>query len=355
MSAKRDYYEVLGVTKGADQNEIKSQYRKMALKFHPDRNKSAEAAEHFKEISEAYAVLSDSEKRTLYDQHGHAGVEGRYSSEDIFQGARGNFSDIFGDVFRGSGGFGNIFDMFGSSNAQSQGRDMLHKVTVTLDDVLCGKKISIDAQKNIACNTCNATGCEPGTAKRACATCNGAGQVKQTRRMGPASFMTVAPCPKCHGDGQMIDKPCKDCNGSGTKRGNKHIEFDLPKGITDGDYTVQGEGEFMPNGMNGDLIVRVTVARHSTFRRDETDIYYDKEISMVHAVLGGETTVPTLDGTKKIKVEPGTQPNTFVKLKSMGLPSLRSNKRGDQHVRLVIKIPDNLSKQQRKLLEEFDS
>ena len=356
MSAKRDYYEVLGVGKNSEQAEIKQQYRKMALKFHPDRNKSSEAAEHFKEISEAYAVLSDSEKRSLYDQHGHAGVDGKYSSEDIFRGARGNFGDVFGDMFGGSRGFGNIFDMFGGSRqAQQQGRDMLHEVTVTLDDVLRGKKISFDAKKDIACDTCKATGCAPGTSKRSCSTCGGAGQVRQTRRMGPASFVTVAPCNQCRGEGQMIETPCKNCHGSGVTKGNKHIEFNIPSGITDGDYTVQGEGEFVPGGASGDLIVRVTVTGHPTFRRDEDDIYCDKEISMVHAVLGGETSVPTLEGVEKIKVEPGTQPNTFVKLKSMGLPNMRSSRRGDQHVRLVVKIPKNLTKQQKKSLEEFNS
>ncbi len=352
MSAKRDYYEVLGVGKNAEQAEIKQQYRKMALKFHPDRNKNSDAPEHFKEISEAYAVLSDSEKRSLYDQHGHAGVDGKYSSEDIFRGARSNFSDIF----KGSGGFGNIFDMFGGSGQeQQQGRDMLHRVTVTLDDVLRGKKISFDTKKNIACDTCSATGCAPGTSKRLCNTCGGAGQVRQTRRMGPASFVTVAPCMQCRGEGEMIEKPCKNCGGSGTTRGKKHIEFNLPSGITDGDYTVQGEGEFIPGGVSGDLIVRVVVAKHPTFRRDEDDIYCDKEISMVHAVLGGETSVPTLEGTQKIKVDSGTQPNTFVKLKSMGLPNIQYHKRGDQHVRLVVKIPKNLTKQQKKLLDEFSS
>ena len=177
----------------------------------------------------------------------------------------------------------------------------------------------------------------------------------QDARAGPASFVTVAPCRQCRGEGQMIEMPCKNCNGSGATKGMKHIEFDIPRGITDGDYTIQGEGEFVPGGASGDLIVRVTVVKHQTFRRDDDDIYCDKEISMVHAVLGGETSVPTLEGVQKINVDPGTQPNTFVKLKSMGLPNIRFGKRGDQHVRLVVKIPENLTKQQKKLLEEFNS
>ena len=196
MSAKRDYYEVLGVSKSSSNDEIKKQYRKLALKFHPDRNQSAEAGEHFKEISEAYAVLSDTEKRQLYDQHGHAGVDGRYSSEDIFQGARGDFSDIFG---RGGGGFDSIFEsIFGRGGGgfgfgQQRGSDILYQTSVTLEDVLHGKQMEIELQKQIECDTCSGSGCEPGTDKKTCSLCNGQGQVRQTRNMGFASFVTAEP------------------------------------------------------------------------------------------------------------------------------------------------------------------
>ena len=213
MSAKRDYYEVLGISKTASTNEIKSQYRKLALKFHPDRNKSAEAAEHFKEISEAYAVLSDAEKRNLYDQYGHSGVDGRYSTEDIFKGASGNFEDVFSDLFgrSGGGGFESIFETllgrgggFGGFR-QQKGADLLYDISITLEDVLHGKHMEIDLHKDVDCSTCEGSGCVPGTSKKTCNACNGQGQIRQTRKMGFASFVTVGPCNICRGQGKIID------------------------------------------------------------------------------------------------------------------------------------------------------
>ncbi|MDH5416344.1 MAG: DnaJ domain-containing protein, partial [Nitrosopumilus sp.] len=238
MTAKRDYYEVLGVSKTSSADEIKKQYRKLALKFHPDRNKSSDAGEHFKEISEAYAVLSDPEKKQLYDHHGHAGVDGRYSSEDIFQGASGDFSDIFG---RGGGGFDSIFEsIFGRGGGgfgfnQQRGSDILYETSVTLEDVLHGKKMEIDLAKQIRCDICNGTGCKPGTNKKTCSTCNGQGQVRQTRNMGFASFVTAEPCSTCNGQGSIIETPCNECRGQGKKKGNKKITFEIPPGIDTGD------------------------------------------------------------------------------------------------------------------------
>ena len=346
------------MSKTAPSNEVKAQYRKLALKFHPDRNKSSEAAEHFKEISEAYAILSDPEKRKVYDQHGHAGVDGRYSTEDIFQGASGNFNDIFNDLFgRSGGGFESIFETlsgrqgFGSYGAQ-KGADLLYETSVTLEEVLSGKKIEINLKKNVACDVCRATGCQPGSSKITCPDCGGHGQVRRGRKMGYASFVTVEPCSKCRGAGQMIEKPCRDCRGGGTKKGTKHLEFGLPPGIDNGDYTIQGEGELVPGGINGDLIVRVRVSQHPKFKRDQRDIFYDLEISMVDAAVGKKATVPTLDGTEDIRIESGTQPNTIVKLRGKGIPFQNSG-RGDQYVRLVVNIPKKLSKHQKRLLEEF--
>ena len=232
MTAKRDYYEVLGLSKTSTQNEIKSQYRKLALKFHPDRNKSSEAAEHFKEISEAYAVLSDSEKRKTYDQYGHAGVDGKYSTEDIFQGATGNFNDIFNDLFgrSGSGGFDSIFETllggrggrgFGNYGGKQKGVDLLYETSITLEDVLNGKKMDIDLKKDVGCDVCQATGCAPGSSKVTCSECDGQGQVRRGRKMGFASFVTVEPCSKCHGQGQIIEKPCKGLQRKRNKEGNQ--------------------------------------------------------------------------------------------------------------------------------------
>ena len=354
MATKRDYYEVLGVSKTTPANEIKTQYRKLALKFHPDRNKSAEAGEHFKEISEAYAVLSDPEKRKIYDQYGQAGVDGRYSSEDIFQDARGDFSDLFGR----SGGFDSIFESFfgrtgGSSYRQQRGSDILYETSVTLEDVLHGKKMEIKLHKEIQCDICNGSGCKPGTSKNACSTCNGQGQVRKSRSMGFASFVTVEPCSTCKGYGSIIQTPCSDCKGNGKKKGSKNISFDIPAGVDNGDYTVPEEGNEIPGGVNGDLIVRIRVQAHQKFKRDDMDIFYDQDISMIDATLGREITIPTLDGTEKIKIEPGSQPNTIIKLKGKGVPHMNSKSRGDQYIRIVVNIPKKLNKHQKILLEEF--
>ena len=365
MSAKRDYYEVLGVSKDTQLNEIKSQYRKLALKFHPDRNKSSEAAEHFKEISEAYAVLSDTKKRSLYDQHGHAGVDGRYSTEDIFRGAGANFDDIFSDLFGGrgrrtTGGFDSIFEnLFGGRSqgfggfGRQRGSDMLYETSISLEDVLNGKKMDLDLQKNVDCPDCNGSGCFPGTSKIKCSDCNGQGQVRMSRNMGFSTFVTVQPCRKCSGQGMMIEKPCKKCR-SGKVKGTKHISFELPAGIDNGDYVISGEGESVSDGVNGDLILRVNVQPHPKFKRDGRDIFYDTQLSIMDASLGKNLEVPTLEGFSKISVEPGSQPNTIIKLKGKGLSGRGLRGRGDQYVRLVVNIPKKLSKHQKDLLKELE-
>ncbi|HUU48222.1 MAG TPA: molecular chaperone DnaJ [Nitrosopumilaceae archaeon] len=356
MSAKRDYYEVLGISKDTSINEIKLQYRKLALKFHPDRNKSKDAGEHFKEISEAYAVLSDPKKRELYDQHGHEGVDGRYSTDDIFQGASGNFSDIFG---RSGGGFDSIFEsIFGRGGGgfgaqQQRGSDYLYQTSITLEEVLSGKKMKIELEKNIECNTCNGSGCKPGTNPKTCSSCNGQGQVRRSKNMGFASFVTVEPCSSCRGKGSTIETPCIECKGMGKKKGTKKIEFDVPPGIDNGDYTIPNEGDEIPGGINGDLIVRIHVQSHPNFKRDGGDIFYDQTVSMVDSALGQEVSVPVLNGTEKIKIEAGSQPNTIIKLKGKGLPRMNSRGRGDQYVRVVVNVPKKLNKRQKNLLEEF--
>jgi len=350
MSAKRDYYEVLGISKDTQVNEIKAQYRKLALKFHPDRNKSSEAAEHFKEISEAYAVLSDTKKRQLYDQHGHAGVDGRYSTEDIFRGAGFNFDDvgsIFENLFGGRGRQG--FGGFG----RQRGSDLLHETFVSLEDVLNGKRMDLDLQKNVDCPDCNGSGCFPGTSKTKCSDCDGQGQVRVSRNMGFSTFVTVQPCRKCSGHGMMIEKPCKKCK-SGKVKGTKHISFELPAGIDNGDYVISGEGESVPDGVNGDLIIRVNVQPHPKFKRDGRDIFNDTQLSMTDASLGKNLEVPTLEGFSKITVEPGSQPNTIIKLKGKGLQGRGFRGRGDQYVRLVVNIPKKLSKHQKDLLKDLE-
>lgn len=348
MAAKRDYYEVLGVSKSSSADEIKQQYRKLALKFHPDRNNSSEAGEHFKEISEAYAVISDPEKKQVYDQHGHAGVDGRYSSEDIFQGAQGKgFDSIFDSIFGRGGGKGFGF------NQQQQGSDLLYETSVTLEDVLRGKNMQINIQKQIQCDICSGSGAKPGTNKKTCGACNGQGQVRQTRNMGFASFVTAAPCPTCRGQGLIIETPCNECKGQGKKRGSKTVTFGIPPGIDSGDYTVPNEGNEIPDGVNGDLIVRIRVQSHSSFNRDGKDIFYDHDVSMIDAALGCEIIVPTLEGTEKIKVDSGSQPNTIIKLKGKGVTHINSRGKGDQFVRIVVNVPKKLNKHQKNLLDEF--
>jgi len=349
MSTKRDYYEVLGISKDTQINEIKSQYRKLALKFHPDRNKSSEAAEHFKEISEAYAVLSDTKKRQLYDQHGHAGVDGRYSTEDIFRGAGFNFDDV-GSIFENLfGGRGQGFGGFG----RQRGSDLLHETFVSLEDVLHGKRMELDLQKNVDCPECNGSGCSPGTSKIKCSDCDGQGQVRISRNMGFSTFVTVQPCRKWSGQGMMIEKPCKKCK-LGKVKGTKHISFELPAGIDNGDYVISGEGESIPDGVSGDLIIRVNVQPHPKFKRDGRDIFYDTQLSMTDASLGKNLEVPTLEGFSKISVEPGSQPNTIIKLKGKGLQGRGLRGRGDQYVRLVVNIPKKLSRHQKDLLKELE-
>ena len=359
MSTKRDYYEVLGVQKNSSQDEIKSQYRKLALKFHPDRNKSPEAPEHFKEISEAYAVLSDPEKRKIYDTHGHAGVDGRYSAEDIFRGSRVNFEDIFGSGFEsifesifGGGGFkfgGFDFGGFG----RERGADMVYDTTITLEDVLKGKREEIDLPREIDCENCKGSGCAPGTSMRTCSTCNGHGQIRTSRSSGFSTFVTVQPCNTCRGQGRIIERPCSKCKGTGKQRAARKFSFEIPPGVESGEYRIKGEGETIPNGISGDLIVRIKVKPHDKFKRDGDDIFYDANISMIDAALGRTLVVPTLEGTEKINVESGSQPNTIIRLKGKGLPRQGGRGRGDEHIRLVVNIPEKLDKHQRKLLEEL--
>ncbi|EPA05358.1 DnaJ C-terminal domain-containing protein, partial [Candidatus Nitrosarchaeum limnium] len=209
-------------------------------------------------------------------------------------------------------------------------------------------------QKEILCEICHGSGCKPGTNKNTCSTCNGQGQVRKSRSMGFASFVTVEPCSACRGEGSIIQTPCSECKGNGKKKGTKKISFDIPSGVETGDYTVPEEGNEMPGGINGDLIVRIRVQPHPKFKRDGMDIFYDQDVSMVDAALGREIIVPTLDGTEKIKVESGSQPNTIIKLKGKGVPRMNSKNRGDQFVRIVVTIPKKLNKHQKNLLEEFE-
>ncbi|MBI1658740.1 MAG: molecular chaperone DnaJ [Thaumarchaeota archaeon] len=340
---------MLGVSRDAGADEIKSQYRKLALKFHPDRNKSDEAPEHFKEISEAYAVLSDPQKRQLYDQGGHAGISGQYSQEDIFGGMGGmggGINDIFQNIFGGMGGMG---------GGMRRGADIIQEVTVSLEDILQDKEVSLNVTRDMACESCGGSGCSPGTAKRTCGKCGGRGQTQKTRRMGFASFVTAETCRNCRGTGTTIQKPCRNCRGEGIRRGVATAAFRLPKGVDTGNYRIEGQGNAVPHGMSGDLIVSVKVRPHPQFRRDGADLYHDRHITMVDAALGGKFQVPTLEGIETIKIDAGCQSSTIIKMGGKGLPRMGSWGRGDLYARVVVDIPKKLNRRQKELLREFEA
>lgn len=363
MTTKRDYYDVLGVQKSASKDEIKGAYRKLALKYHPDRNKDKTAEDQFKEISEAYAVLSDDNKRAQYDQYGHAGFDQMYSREDIFRTA--DFSG-FEDMFQqfGFGPFGGAFgSMFSSSFGRRGGRqgrrheygaDLQAEMEITLEEAAKGVKKELSYHRSKACPRCKGDGSEPGTSRKRCETCGGNGQVQQVRRMGPMQFYSVTACNRCGGEGTMIEKTCKGCDGSGKVGETENIKVNIPPGIQNGmRMRLENLGEHGRDGP-GDLYVLVYVQRHATFARDGDDLWLDMPISFSRAAIGGEIEVPTLFGKAKLHVPAGTHSHTVFRMKGEGMPRMNRNSKGDQMVRAVIDVPKKLSRKQKELLEEFD-
>ena len=366
MSGKRDYYEVLGVTKGTGKEEIKSAYRKLALQYHPDRNKSPGAEEKFKEISEAYAVLSDDEKRKRYDTYGHVGPE------EAFRGSEANFDEVFRDM--GFGGFRDIFeqmfgggrgfqfggdDLFGSffGGGRRRGRDMVYDMELTLEDVLKGRKEQVELPKLDRCDTCGGSGAAPGSKPRKCTVCGGQGQTRRVINQNRFStFVTMEPCKTCRGQGQIVDRPCSDCKGSGKARRNKKIELKIPPGAEDGmQFQLRGEGEVSDSGVPGDLIVRIHIRPHQQFERlEDGHLLYNLDVKFTDLALGGEARVPTLDGEEKIKIPQGTQPNKVLTIKGKGLPRYGSSGRGDLAVRINAKVPTKLTDRQKSLLKELE-
>ncbi len=368
MANKRDYYEVLGVPKNAGKGDIKNAYRKLALQYHPDRNKSQGAEERFKEISEAYAVLSDDDKRKRYDTYGHVGTE------EVFRGSEANFEEIFKDM--GFGGFRDIFEQFfgsrggvgrGSSDpfgfgfnfggARQKGRDILYDIDLSLEDVLKGKKDEIELPKMDRCTNCNGTGAAPGTKPRKCTVCNGQGQTRRVYSQNRFStFVSLEPCRTCHGEGEIIERPCGTCNGSGNIRTTKKLRLEIPRGVEDG-MTLQlhGEGEPTENGVPGDLLIRTHVRPHPEFQRlEDGHLLTNQNLSFTDLALGTEIRVPTLEGQEKVKISPGTQPNSIVKLKGKGLPRYGGYGRGDELVRINVKVPTKINDAQKALLKELD-
>jgi len=359
---KRDYYDVLGVPRGASKDEIKSAYRKLALRYHPDRNKAPEATEKFKEISEAYAVLSDDEKKTQFDQFGREGVYQRYNTEDRFRGA--DFDSIFRDL--GFGGLGGIFERFfggiggiggfeGFGPRQpTRGDDLAYDLEITFEEAAHGAAREIDIPRLSECATCNGTGAQPGTSRKRCAECNGRGQVQHVRRAGFAQFVQITTCPKCRGEGTIIEKPCKTCRGSGLERVRRKLQVKVPAGADEGQgLRLKGEGDAVAAGRAGDLYVRIHMKPHREFKRQGNDVVYETRISFPKAALGGELEVPCIDGKARLKIPPGTRSGTVFRLEGKGFPNLDGWGKGDELVRVDVDIPQDLSRRQRELLQDL--
>jgi molecular chaperone DnaJ len=359
MAEKRDYYEVLGVPREASKDQIKDAYRKLAMQFHPDRNKSPEAEEKFKEISEAYAVLSDDDKRQQYNTLGHAGFDQRYSQEDIFRGRETDFDSIFRDI-----GFGDIFSQifggfgrgFGGYQEQiNRGQDLAYELEISLEEAAHGTQREVTFNRTEKCDVCGGSGAAPGTQARTCPRCNGAGKVQQMRKSAFAMYVQVTACPTCGGKGKLIDSPCKNCRGTGLVRKRRTITVNIPMGIDDGNQLrLRGEGEMVGNGGEpGDLYVIVHVRPDPLFMRENDDLIHVLIISYPQAALGGEVTVPTLEGPTTMKIQAGTQPGTTVRLRGKGMPHFRGYGRGDMLVRIGVAVPEKLTTRQRELLEEL--
>jgi molecular chaperone DnaJ len=365
MAEKRDYYEVLGLERGSSKKDIKKAYRKLAMQYHPDVSEDPQAADKFKEISEAYAVLSDEEKRNTYDQYGHAGMGG-FSQEDIFNNI--NFEDIFrgfgfgGRSGQGSGiGFENIFDLFGfgggQRNGPQQGDDVLYEMKITLEDAASGLEQNIEVPHKKTCPRCNGSRAEPGTDSRTCDVCGGSGQVRQVQNTPLGQFATVRSCSNCRGEGRIIDQPCQECHGKGIVRQKSTIHVKIPSGVEDGSrLRVPGEGDVgKRGGPPGDLYVLIRVKPHKLFRREGANLHYDQSISFVQATLGDKVEVPTLDGAVDLKIPAGTQSETSFRIKGHGMPHLRWNGKGNLYVKVKVVTPKKLSSKQKELLEEFAS
>ncbi|VVB96647.1 Chaperone protein DnaJ [uncultured archaeon] len=363
MATKRDYYEILGVDKKASADDIKSTYRKLAMQFHPDRNKAPDAEEKFKEISEAYAVLSDQNKRQQYDQFGHAGIDMRYSQEDIFRGV--DFEDILRDFGAGGFGFGRggggggIFDIFFGGERRREGprrgSDILYELAINFEDAAFGKAIDLEIPRTEKCDVCNGTGAKPGTSPKTCPSCRGTGQVSRTQNTPFGRFMTTSTCGTCRGNGQIIDSPCASCHGSGTVQRRRKLEVKIPAGVDTGSrLRVTGEGEAgEKGGPPGDLYVQIYVKPHSIFTRHENDIIMETAISFTQAALGDEIIVPTLDGKAKMKIPAGTQNGEIFRLRGKGFPSLHISGKGDELVKIKVEVPTKLNDRQKQLLREF--
>lgn len=344
--SKRDYYEILGVNQNASETEIKKAYRKLAIQHHPDKNQGDKAAEEkFKELSEAYAILSDAQQRVTYDQFGHAGFEGGGFSSGGFNSGGTPFEDIFGDIF------GDIFSGQTRRGRGRRGDDLRYNLTISFAEAAFGLETKIQIPQHQACESCNGSGAAEGSKPRTCDTCRGAGQV----RFQQGFFSLTRPCPECAGEGKIIDKPCGDCRGSGRIRSKKSISLKIPAGVETGTrLKMSSEGEAgEKGGPPGDLYVVISVDDHPIFQREGREVICEVPISFSQAALGCELQVPTLDGKVKMKIPAGTQSGKVLKLAGKGIPSLQGYGRGDQLVVIRVETPSKLTGRQKELLEEF--
>ncbi len=356
---KRDYYEVLGVSRDASKDEIKKAYRRLAMQYHPDRNKSSDAEEKFKEISEAYGVLIDDEKRRQYDMFGHAGIDGRYTREDIFRGI--NFEDIFAGLGFDFMNPESIFQSFFGGGRSRQrrgplrGADLRFDMEITLEEAAKGTEKKIRYPRLDRCEVCGGTGAAPGTSLGTCSTCNGSGQVGFTKRTPFGQFTSVSTCSRCGGEGQTVETPCSKCRGTGKVKVTKQLIVKVPPGVDTGSrLRLSGEGEAGDRGgPHGDLYVVIHVKPHELFVREGEDLYLEFPITFSQAALGSRVEIPTLDGSSILKIPPGTQSGTVFRLRGKGMPKMRGYGRGDIHVRVQVRTPTNLSLEERRLFQEL--
>lgn len=362
MAEKRDYYEVLGVGKNATADEIKKAYRKLAVKYHPDKNPGDKAAEEkFKEAAEAYSILSDPDKKAKYDQFGHAGVDG---AAPDFSGGFGNLNDILNDLFGsafggGFGGFGGFGGGFGGGRTGQQqrvyrGRDIRVRVKLTLEEIAKGVEKEISIEKSVPCTECGGKGAKNSSDIKTCPGCNGTGQVQRVVNSFLGQTVTYSTCQQCGGEGKIISNPCRNCGGTGLVRRRETIKVKIPAGVEAGmQLTVQGGGHAAKNnGINGDLLVVIEEQEHPELKREGNNLYYTKVISVVDAILGTEVEIPCLDGNYRIKVDAGTQSGTVVRLRNKGLPSVNGyGGTGDMYVKIAVWIPKKLSKEEKAAVE----
>jgi len=348
--AQHDYYEILGVSRGASTEEVKSAFRQLARKYHPDVNKAADAEERFKEINEAFAVLSDTEKRATYDRFGHAGLNG------MGGGGAPDFSTIdFSDIFEEFFGFGGGSNRRRSRSNPRRGADLNQVVTLTFEETVFGVDKEIEFTRDEICTTCRGTGAEPGTSPVRCQACDGRGEVRQVRQTFLGSMVQVTTCPTCNGQGEVINTPCHTCRGRGLERRTVHKTVTIPGGVDAGtQIRLAGEGQpGMFGGPNGNVFIEIQVRPHKFFRRRGNDILLDLNINIAQAALGAEIEVPTIDGPARLSIPAGTQPGRTFNVKGKGVPFLRSSGRGDQLIMINVEVPTRMSAEQRQLFEQL--